>query len=134
MSTIAVDSITDEAGTGAPNFPNGVTGVESPIKAWVNFNGTGVVAIRASLNVSSITDDAVGNYTINFTTAIADTNYAVVSSSPVAADITKGNVGLHGGYDTAATLKTTTQVKIGTGPAGVRQFVDFEQIDVAIIR
>ena len=45
-------------------------------KAWVNFNGTGTVAIRASYNVSSITDNGVGDYTVNFTTALADQNYA----------------------------------------------------------
>jgi hypothetical protein len=47
-------------------------------RAWVNFNGTGTVAIRASGNVSSITDNGTGNYTVNFTTAMPDTNYAVV--------------------------------------------------------
>jgi hypothetical protein len=45
-------------------------------RAWVNFNGTGTVAIRASGNVSSITDDGVGLYTLNFTTAMPDVNYA----------------------------------------------------------
>jgi len=44
-------------------------------RAWVNFNGTGTVAIRASGNVTSITDGGVGNYTINFSTAMPDTNY-----------------------------------------------------------
>ncbi len=47
-------------------------------RAWINFNGVGVVAIRASGNVSSIVDSGVGIYTINFTTAMPDTNYAVV--------------------------------------------------------
>ena len=46
-------------------------------RAWVNFNGIGTVAIRASGNVSSITDNGVGNYTVNFTTAMPDANYAV---------------------------------------------------------
>jgi len=46
-------------------------------RAWVNFNGTGTVAIRAALNVSSITDNGVGSYTVNFTSALADANYAV---------------------------------------------------------
>jgi hypothetical protein len=50
-------------------------------KVWVNFNGTGVVAVRASFNVSSITDNGVGDYTINFATALVDANYAVVTSS-----------------------------------------------------
>ena len=46
-------------------------------RAWVNFNGTGTVAIRASGNVSSITDNGVGDYTVNFATAMVDTNYCV---------------------------------------------------------
>ena len=45
-------------------------------RAWVNFNGTGTVAIRASGNVSSITDNGTGDYTINFTTALVDANYS----------------------------------------------------------
>ena len=47
-----------------------------PCRAWVNFNGSGSVAIRASGNVSSITDNGVGNYTVNFTTAMPDANFA----------------------------------------------------------
>jgi hypothetical protein len=52
------------------------TGLSNSVKAWVNFNGTGTPAIRASYNVSSITDNGVGDYTLNFTTALADANYA----------------------------------------------------------
>ena len=47
-------------------------------RAWVNFNGQGTVAIRASGNVSSITDGGVGIYTVNFTTAMPDANYSAV--------------------------------------------------------
>jgi hypothetical protein len=50
-------------------------------RAWVNFNGTNTVAIRASGNVSSITDNGVGNYTVNFTTAMQDVNYSAVAAS-----------------------------------------------------
>ena len=50
-------------------------------RAWVNFNGTGTVAIRASYNVSSITDNGVGDYTVNFTTALADANYSAVATT-----------------------------------------------------
>lgn len=50
-------------------------------RAWVNFNGTGTVAIRASGNVTSITDNGVGKYTVNFTTAMPDANYAVALSA-----------------------------------------------------
>ena len=50
-------------------------------RAWVNFNGTGTVAIRASGNVSSITDNGVGQYTVNFATAMQDVNYCVQLSA-----------------------------------------------------
>ena len=71
MSTIKVNAITDTSGGSNVNVPNAA-------KAWVNFNGTGTVAIRASYNVSSITDNSTGNYTVNFTTALADANYSCV--------------------------------------------------------
>jgi hypothetical protein len=61
--------------TGVLATQNGMTGIA---KAWVQFNGTGTPAIRASFNVSSITDNGVGDYTINFTTAMPDTNYACI--------------------------------------------------------
>ena len=48
-------------------------------RAWVNFNGTGTPAIRASGNVSSLTDNGTGDYTVNLTTAMPDANYAVVT-------------------------------------------------------
>jgi len=50
-------------------------------RAWVNFNGTGAVAIRASGNVSSITDNGPADYTVNFATAMVDVNYATVTAS-----------------------------------------------------
>lgn len=50
-------------------------------RAWVNFNGTGTVAIRASGNVSSITDNGVGTYVVNFTTAMPDANYSLQGSA-----------------------------------------------------
>jgi len=59
--------------TGVLATQNGMTGIA---KAWVNFNGTGTVAIRDSFNVSSITDNGTGDYTINFTTAMPNANYA----------------------------------------------------------
>jgi hypothetical protein len=65
--------------TGKPTTLTGYGITDEKCKAWVNFNGTGVVAIRASFNVSSITDNAVGNYTVNFTVAMPDANYAVAS-------------------------------------------------------
>jgi len=98
MSQLRVDEITDEVGTGSPSFPNGVAASDltgdvpaaritdalnatgtAPVyacRAWVNFDGTGTVAIRASGNVSSITDNGVGLYRVNFTIAMEDANYS----------------------------------------------------------
>ena len=53
----------------------GSVGAAYGVRAWVNFNGQGTVAIRGSGNVSSITDNGIGSYTINFTNAMPDTNY-----------------------------------------------------------
>jgi hypothetical protein len=78
---------------------------DNNVKAWVNFNGTGTVAIRASFNVSSITDSAVGTYVVNLTTAISDTSYAVLGTS-----IDPGvNYGLM-----SAGVNSTTAVTVGT--------------------
>jgi hypothetical protein len=57
-------------------------------RAWVNFNGTGTVAIRGSGNVSSITDGGVGNYTVNLTTAMPDTNYCANVSMNIQQGVT----------------------------------------------
>jgi hypothetical protein len=63
--------------TGVLATQNGMTGIA---KAWVNFNGTGTIAIRDSFNVSSLTDNGTGNYTVNFTTAMPNANYSSVAS------------------------------------------------------
>ena len=55
------------------------TVIAGSAKAWVNFNGTGTIAIRDSFNVSSITDNGVGIYTVNFTNDMPNTNYAISS-------------------------------------------------------
>ena len=74
MSTITVQTISNgSVSTSTANVINGA-------KAWVNFNGTGTPAIRASYNVSSITDNGTGDYTVNFTTAMPDANYSAVGS------------------------------------------------------
>lgn len=65
-----------------PQFNDGAgTQTGTLCRAWVNFNGTGTVAIRASFNVSSITDNGTGDYRVNFTTAMPDTNYSICASS-----------------------------------------------------
>ena len=76
MSTLVAQTISN--GTVSTSSENVIQG---SAKAWVNFNGTGTVAIRASYNVSSITDNGAGDYTINFTNAMPDANYANVFGS-----------------------------------------------------
>jgi len=49
-------------------------------RAWVSFNGTGTIAINAQFNVTSITDNGVGDYAVNFTNAMSDANYCAVAS------------------------------------------------------
>jgi hypothetical protein len=81
-----------------------------PCRAWVNFNGTGTVAIRASGNVSSITDSGVGLYDVNFTTAMTDANYGIAvtaySSSSALYAI---------GGQTNGQAPTTAKFRIGIG-------------------
>jgi hypothetical protein len=60
-------------------------------RAWVNFNGTGTVAIRASGNVTSITDNGTGDYTVNFTTAMPDVNYSVTTGCALSDAVVSGN-------------------------------------------
>ena len=91
-------------------------------RAWVNFNGTGTVAIRASGNVSSITDNGTGNYTVNFTTAMPDANYAlagVLSSAAFSQTVAIGGT------------PTTALCQILTSTTG---FADFSTVVVAFVR
>ena len=129
MSTLKVNAISNVAGTGSPN-------ITEQAKAWVNFNGMGTVAIRADFNVTSITDNGTGKYTVNFTTALADANYVVNFG------VGGGGLGLNasfvGGvltttqYGTASN-KTTTALQFTTGDytAALR---DLGEIYVTIFR
>ena len=103
MSTLRVDTVQDRAGTGSPAI-NGLA------KAWVNFNGSGTVAINAAFNVSSITDNGVGDYTINFTNALADSKFAV---SCTGKRIT-GDTADVASFVSAADLGLATQKRIRT--------------------
>lgn len=75
-------------------------------RAWVNFNGTGTVAIRASFNVTSITDNGTGDYTVNFTTAISDANYSMTASA--SCDGSGNNIGVGVFQSPSAVVNPTT--------------------------
>ena len=133
-------TLPDEAGTVATieNIPPGyedqdaldlfnVTG-SAPVyacRAWVNFDGTDTVSIRDSGNVSSITDNGTGDYTVNFATAMPDTNYGVTYG---------------GGRENASSdmrlrdVYTTTAVKIQTTNGSQSSFVDFDRVCIAVHR
>ena len=95
-------------------------------RAWVNFNGTGVVAIRASGNVTSITDNGTGDYTLNFTTAMPDANYSV--SGVTGVGTADAMIGLSGG--TAQTASLVRFVTINSAA----NVVDNPQVHVQVHR
>jgi hypothetical protein len=96
-------------------------------RAWVNFDGTGTVAIRGSGNVSSITDTAVGRYVVNFTNAMPDVNYAAVASCSL--------VGQGGQtVTTGSATYSTSAVSIGCTDAINNSAEDQTIVNVAIFR
>jgi hypothetical protein len=95
-------------------------------RAWVNFNGTGTVAIRASGNVSSITDNGTGDYTVNFTTAMPDANYNVSGS---ASNVSGGTLMCP---VSAATMLTSSVRVYSANNAG--SVVDSDAVSVSIFR
>ena len=94
-------------------------------RAWVNFNGTGTVAIRGSGNVTSITDNGTGDYTVNFTTAMPDTNYALVSNA---------NDNGVSRSTTNLALPTTTTARITLTANGSNTSQDASTVSVAVFR
>jgi|TARA_Y100000033_G_scaffold41419_1_gene41866 hypothetical protein len=79
MSTIKAANV-QNTGSGAPTFKNSSgTEIGQLAKAWVNFNGSGTVAIRESFNISSLADNGTGDYTISFTNSFSNTDYCVVT-------------------------------------------------------
>lgn len=126
MSTLSVGTI--QSNTSAPPVINNTSGTQigTFCRAWVNFNGTGTVAIRASFNVSSITDNGTGDYTVNLTTAMPDADYSF-----------SGAAGTPGTSFSIVSNRTTTQtsstLRIGTyTDAGSLQ--DNSYVNVAIFR
>jgi hypothetical protein len=123
MSTLKTNTLSNVAGTASTAIENAING---SAKAWVNFNGTGTVAIRGSYNVTSITDNGTGLYTVNFTNAMPDANYAVTGGG--------GNI-----VNTARLFEyqTRTVNSVRVGNAGVFNAygaVDMEEVSVAIFR
>ena len=123
MSTLKLDTLSNKAGTASVPSDTIVSGTA---KAWVNFNGTGTVAIRRAFNVSSITDRGTGAYTVNFTNAMSDTNYVPVFFMEGGFDVQRYQTGrtqyatgfeVDTGFHT--TSSTLVQADIGTIGAAI---------------
>jgi len=126
MSTLSVGTIQSST-TSPPTIDNSAgTEIGTFCRTWVNFNGQGTIATRASFNVSSIFDNGTGSYTINFTTALVDANYVCTVSASAATDSI--NLNPPAGVD-----RTASSLRIDVESAAPAQF-DAELIDVAIFR
>ena len=127
MSTLRLTTISNQSGSAT--VPSD-TVINGSAKAWVSFNGTGTVAIRASFNVSSITDNGTGLYTVNFTTAMPDANYGWTGS-------VKDDGGSAPFLSTAPSASTpiysTTQLKVQSWTYVGSQY-DSSAVTVAIFR
>ena len=129
MATQAASAVSITGGTvAAPAITGALNAAGSaPIyacRAWVNFNGQGTVAIRGSGNVSSITDNGTGDYTVNFTTAMQDANYAAVVGG--------NNVQTNNGY-IVVNSNTASDVRV-MSRNDQNGFSDGSIINVAIFR
>ena len=108
-------------------------------RAWVNFNGTGTVAIRASGNVSSITDNGTGDYTVNFTTSMADVDYAV-NANAAPSDNQRNNVTIGLTANAAPTTapegatKLVGSFRMQTGLPGSTTLVDHVSVYASVFR
>ena len=120
------------SGTNGVTFPDSTsmqTGQQA-CKAWVNFNGTGTVAIRAQYNVSSITDNGTGDYTANFTTAMPDANYSV----QVIAARSDASSNIMGGIYGTETPYNTSSIRVTAVRPTVADLFDAAYLNVAIFR
>jgi len=111
MSTLKLDPIASRDGTESTDVTNVING---SAKAWVNFNGTGTVAIRDSFNVSSITDNSTGNYTVTFTNALSNANYSAIISI-ASANTAVSSINRTGQILSNPDVPSTTAVRVQTG-------------------
>jgi hypothetical protein len=124
----------DASGNFQFNSGYGSTAIAYGCRAWVNFNGTGTVAIRASGNVTSITDNGTGDYTVNFTTAMPDANYVTVGSVDRVAGGGEGILGLYAVNGSGALVPPTTTAARVTTSTFNNSDVDLTYVCVSFFR
>jgi hypothetical protein len=104
-------------------------------RAWVNFNGTGTVAIRASGNVSSITDNGSGDYTVNFATALPDANYSISGAAMYPSSVNSHFVSYGDSNGASGTLPTTSAFRFRTMYAvSATNAQDCQYVTIMVIR
>ena len=113
------------------NSGYGSSAVAYGCRAWVNFNGTSTVAIRGSGNVTSITDNGTGDYTVNLTTAMPDANYAVSATNEYSN--TRGDAASNHNIYIAAYAASTSTANIQTFSSSP-VYTDSQTISIAIFR
>ena len=113
MSTLKTSNIQDTSGNNN-STPEEIN--QGRAKAWINFNGTGTVAIRDSYNINSITDNGTGDYTLSFTNNMTNGNYAVTGAARFGDYInsTAMRVGSLAGLGTLAQTMSTSSVRVST--------------------
>lgn len=114
----------DSAGVFQFNSGYGSVATAYGCRAWVNFNGTGTVAIRASGNVSSITDNGTGDYTVSFTNALVDTNYSVVFGTQCDQISTTNNGNVYGEIARFSNAMQTSSTRTAWGIGGLNSKFD----------
>jgi hypothetical protein len=131
MSTLRCTNLQDTSGGNSLTTAQIYNGAA---KAWVNFNGTGTVAIRAQFNVSSITDNGTGDYTINFSTSMSDANYSLVGGGAIFYGNYRASVMIRMSGTTTPATYSTSAVRINTENAGIDSAQDSGIATVAIFR
>lgn len=130
VTRTSTDSLTNKSFGSAP-FPTPAGSAPLyPARAWVNFNGTGTVAINASGNVSSITDNGVGDYTINFATAMPDAAYAWAGSTQdINTDLQFASV-----QQRSTDTKTTTACRLVICATSATNLADNPEVSIIFVR
>ena len=139
MSTLTVATIKSN-NTSPPAIQNSSgTEIGTLCRAWVNFDGTAATPItpRASFNVSSVTKNGTGDYTINFTNSLPDANYSILTNTypKTTAQNVNYAMGLHtASLTTAPTLKSTSQVRLFISASNVSGGTDMYENNVSVFR
>ena len=124
MSELKVTTLSNQSGVTVPVD----TVISGTAKAWVNFDGTGTVAIRRAFNVSSVSDLGTGDFIVNFTTAMSDANYSTFGSLVGGAGI----VSTAGIYLDGFSAQTTSSVHVNCQRTDNQAIQDYQVNNVAI--